>query len=115
MPRMVWCGIGENGLPRCIYKNRKQAVLAGEPLGGAFMLRAIAVESVRRQIWERDGHKCTHCGVTVGWFVMELHERIWRGRGGQVSVDNGATLCQNCHADDPVAGHGKRKVLWSKL
>jgi hypothetical protein len=113
MPRMVWCGIGADGLAERIYKNRKQAVLAGEPLGGAFLLRADAVTTIRRKIWNRDKHTCTHCGAIVSWFTMEMHEKIWRGRGGDISVDNGTTLCNNCHADDPVAGHGKRKIQWS--
>ena|ERR1700722_13255155 len=113
MPRMVWTEIGDSSLPIRIFKNRKQAVMAGCLLGGAYMLRAIAVESIRRQIWKRDGHTCTHCGAIVSWFTMQMHERIWRGRGGEISLDNGTCLCDNCHADDEVAGHGKRKIQWS--
>lgn len=113
MVRWVWVGIGRDGLAERIFKNRKQAVLAGEPLGGAFMLRSEAVTVIRRKIWNRDNKTCTHCGATVPWSVMEMHERIWRSRGGEISVANGTTLCYDCHQHDDVAGHGTRSIKWS--
>lgn len=113
MARMVWAGIGADGLAEIIYKNRKQAVLAGEPLGGAYMLRMQAVTAIRRKVWNRAKHACEHCGAVVPWHVFELHEFIWRGRGGVVSVENGRCLCSDCHHNDPVAGHGDRKLQWT--
>jgi Rieske Fe-S protein len=113
MPRMVWAGIGADGLAERIYKNRKLAVIAGEPMGGAYMLRAQAVTEIRRKIWLRDNKTCTHCGQTVPWNVMQMHERIWRGRGGEISVANGTALCYHCHQCDDVAGHGKRSPQWT--
>ena len=112
MPLMVWVEIGEhNGLPVRIFKNEKQAVRNSRSWDRtAFVLRSMAVSEIRRQIWERDSKRCTHCGDVVTWHTMEMHERLWRGRGGEVSVYNGTTLCADCHADAPVAGHGLRKV-----
>lgn len=111
--KMVWVAIGADGLAERIFKNRKQAVIAGESPGGELMLRSEAVTVIRRKIWLRDNKSCTHCGRTVPWGVMQMHERIWRGRGGDVSVANGTTLCSGCHHDDPVAGHGERKIQWT--
>jgi len=104
---MCWAEIGSDGFAVRIIKNFKHVGVA--PMT-EFMLRATAVSEIRRKIWLRDGKRCTHCGVVVTWGAMELHERLWRGRGGDVSVSNGTTLCRSCHADSPVAGHGSRKV-----
>jgi hypothetical protein len=109
---MCWTEIGDAGLPIRIFKNRMQAVEAGCPLGGAYMLRAAVVESIRRQVFERDKFKCTHCGCPVTWRSGEMHERKWRGRGGEISLENSTTLCYPCHQSDPVAGHGKRQPQW---
>jgi hypothetical protein len=115
MPRMVWAELGEiSGLPIRIFKNQKAASLRGSWDRVAYILRSFAVTEIRRAIWLRDGKRCTHCGNTVTWQSMEMHERIWRGRGGEVSVVNGCTLCSDCHADSPVAGHGNRKPQWKK-
>jgi hypothetical protein len=114
MPRMVWCEVGLDGRAVRIFKNRRAAVECSIPLGGAYLLRASAVSDIRRQIWERDKKKCVHCGNTVPYGVFEMHERVWRGRGGEVSVENGVTLCSADHQNDKVAGHGTRQVQWTK-
>lgn len=73
------------------------------------ILKASAVGSIRRQVFKRDGFTCVHCGASVTWLTGHMHEREWKGRGGEVSVANCVTLCYSCHLNDPVAGHGKRK------
>ena len=115
MPRMEWVEMGEDGRAIRIFKNFKLASQAHSyPSRIAHMLRASAVEDIRRQVWERDNKRCTHCGTMVGWHIMQLHERVWRGRGGEVSVVNGTTLCADCHQNSEVAGHGTRQIRWSK-
>jgi len=111
MPRQVWVEFGDDGKVLRICKNQKTAV-GFFRIG--FVLRTQAVEEIRRQIWERDNKRCTHCGTIVTWHMMNMHERVWRGRGGEVSVSNGTTLCESCHVDDPIAGHGKRKVRFGE-
>jgi 5-methylcytosine-specific restriction endonuclease McrA len=113
VPKMVWAEIESDGKACRIFKNRKAAYLFHVSLTCVqFMLRATAVEEIRRKIWLRDKKRCTHCGNVVSWLIMQMHERLWRGRGGEISVENGTTLCADCHSDDPVAGHGKRKPQW---
>ena len=107
MPRTCWAEIGDSGFAIRIFKNAKHI---GSVIRFQYMLRARAVEEIRRQVWERDNKRCTHCGTMVGWNIMQLHERIWRGRGGEVSIDNSVTLCADCHQNSEVAGHGLRKV-----
>ncbi len=113
---MSWVEISDlTGLPIRIFKNEKRAVANSRSWDRvSFVLRSFAVTEIRRAIWLRDNKTCTHCGATVLWGVMNMHERCWRGRGGDISVANGTCLCYHCHIDDEVAGHGKRKVQWSK-
>lgn len=81
---------------------------------------AEAVESIRLQVFERDNYKCTHCSAEVTWGKPgehgppkgEMHERVWRGNGGEISVENSTTLCYYCH-HHTEAGHGKRKP-WAR-
>lgn len=113
-PNPVWVEVDATKTAIRIFKNVKaaaQSLAWNAGLVGTLEYR-IAVTQIRRKIWERDKHKCTHCGANVPWGVFEMHEIRWRGRGGEISLDNGTTLCTPCHQDDPVAGHGERKVMW---
>lgn len=112
MPDHVYVILGTDGRAIEILKNAKHA--AQLSCTTAYMLRKDATSQIREQVWVRDGRACTHCGAPVTRTSMELHERIWRGRGGEISVANSTTLCNNCHHNDPVAGHGKRKVQWTR-
>lgn len=112
MPRMVWVEIDTEGRALRILKNQKFITTAIAPV--ACVLRSVAVTTIRRKIWDRDKHTCTHCGAIVPWSVFEMHERQWRGRGGEISVSNGTTLCNDCHQNDKVAGHGNRKVRFGE-
>lgn len=119
MPDIVWVKIsGVDKTPIRIFRNQKEAVQDdGYSLGLVLRwIRAQAVEIIRRKIFVRDDWSCTHCGAPVTWDGPnkgEMHEREWRGRGGEISLENGTTLCQACHRKDPVAGHGTRAVQWS--
>lgn len=53
-------------------------------------------EEQRREAWERDGHQCTHCGVTVA--LDECHtDHIKSGKLGSNKLSNLRTLCRRCH------------------
>ena len=73
--------------------------------------RRDAIESIRRQVFERDGHLCVKCGATLTWGTMHLHERTPRGKGGEIAVSNGWSLCYSCHI---LGEHGERAPQWSK-
>ncbi len=115
MPLMVWVEIGDvTGLPIRIFKNQKTAALRGSWDLVAYVLRSSAVSEIRRQIWERAKKRCEHCGAALSYGTMEMHEELWRGRGGEISLANGRCLCNNCHSHDKVAGHGKRMVRFGE-
>jgi hypothetical protein len=111
---MAWVELSPDGHVVRIFRNHKAAVNATNAFPMVEMLRADAVRDIRLQVFKRDDYTCTHCGAAVSWESGHLHERQWRGRGGEMSLDNSTTLCGSCHIDDPVAGHGNRKPQWSK-
>ena len=119
MSRKVWVELKYSKDERTInviriFKSRKAAILR-LPFGAVIdeILKASAVCNIRRQVFKRDGYTCTHCGKSVTWDTGHMHERVWKGRGGEVSVENCVCLCAQCHLDDPVAGHGKRRLQFS--
>ena len=53
-------------------------------------------EVLRPTAWERDGHQCTHCGVSVA--LEECHiDHIRSGKLGGNEMANLRTLCRRCH------------------
>jgi len=97
-----------------IFANVKAAVLHPQPL--ITMENAAAVESIRRQVFLKFNMTCCHCGAgPLPWDGPgkgEMHEREWRGRGGEISLSNSVLLCYDCHHNTD-AGHGNRKPQWS--
>lgn len=73
-----------------------------------------AVEEIRRQVFDNDDYQCRHCGELVTWKTGHLDEIIPRGKGGEVSVRNGQTLCAKCHIVGPDSKHGNRLPKFSK-
>ena len=51
-------------------------------------------EDLRRQIFQRDGHKCVICamGVDDGYEIHADHIRP-RSKGGKATLENGQTIC----------------------
>ena len=113
---MVWVEIdaGEMGLiiPIRIFRNERDALLSRASI--AVMSKAEAVRAIRRQVFARDRFTCTHCGKNVMWHTGHMHERVWKSRGGEVSLANCTTLCYDCHLNDTQAGHGGRRPQFSK-
>lgn len=117
MSNIVWVDMLAGKCVR-IFKVGKVAVREGGLNGHtlAQMEKAQAVSEIRHAVFARDEYKCTHCGADVTWegfHAGHMHEKIWRGRGGEQSVSNCVCLCYDCHLNDPVAGHGNRKPQWS--
>lgn len=72
-----------------------------------------AIGAIRKQIWQRCGGRCEWCSKPVTesgslYKRMNMHERVAKGSGGEVSLDNSVGICYDCHFNDPAA-HGDRK------
>lgn len=50
--------------------------------------------ALRRQVYERDGYQCQHCGCGENLQIDHVHPV---SRGGATSVDNLQTLCGTCN------------------
>jgi 5-methylcytosine-specific restriction endonuclease McrA len=59
--------------------------------------KSVAVGEIRRQVVARAGGQCEHCGKRLTPGVGEMNEKIPKGRGGEVSLDNCEFLCYPCH------------------
>ena len=52
-------------------------------------------DAQRAEVYQRDGHKCRHCGI--GENLSVDHIVPW-SRGGEHSMDNFQTLCRSCNS-----------------
>ena len=104
--------LGDAGLPVAIFGSRIDALSHPEAPFGRVVLdvpRSEAVGDIRRAVFNRDEYQCRHCGALVTWNTGHLDEIVPRGKGGEVSVENGQTLCAKCHIVGPESKHGKTR------
>jgi 5-methylcytosine-specific restriction endonuclease McrA len=68
----------------------------------------MTVSEIRRLVYDRQDGYCLWCGKFVTWRQAHLHEKVTRGEGGKISLDNSIILCSNCHIG-PKGAHGNRR------
>lgn len=87
--------------------------------------KTFAVGMIRSKVFARTGctpHQpgaCEWCGRTIIWQAGEwnsghMHEKHFKGKGGEVSVENGVAICRPCHTGRDGA-HGNRRWHSAKL
>lgn len=59
--------------------------------------RKYAVGEIRRQVFERAAGHCERCDARITEQTGHMHEKLERGRGGEISVENSVALCPKCH------------------
>ena len=103
---LVWAEIDEfTGHAVRIFKNRK---IAFETISAPKLIsKALAVSQIRRQIFNRQEGVCVNCPEMFTYSSMHLHEKIHRGEGGEISLENSEGLCAACHILGPRSEHGK--------
>ena len=72
----------------------------------------LSVKEIRRVIFERQGRHCLWCDKELTWNQLHMHEKIPRGKGGKISLDNSIGLCYDCHLNN---AHGDRKSQFKKM
>jgi len=82
------------GKPYTIFKTEKSVPLNVEVI---VMEKADAVRSIRDDVWFRQDGECLRCGEIITKPGFHMHERVHKGRGGLVSLDNAMGLCYSCH------------------
>lgn len=94
--RMAWVDILD-GVPIRIFRSEKAAYeLFQHDL--VRMPRAEAVGLIREQVFRSSGEECEYCGKPISLQTMHMHEKVHRGQGGEISLDNSVALCFACHA-----------------
>ena len=73
-----------------------------------------AVETLRRQVFQRAEGLCQRCGHPVTWQTMHMDERKARGEGGEQSMENCWALCYDCHIGREDAEHGNRRLRFNE-
>ena len=114
MHKPVWVECGLDGSPIRIFKNAKQAANA-DAFGAVRECEyAEAVTSIRRKVFVFADYKCQNpdCRKPVTWDSGELHEKVWKGRLGQVSIWNSICLCSSCHKYSEL-GHCSRQLQFT--
>lgn len=71
--------------------------------------RSEAVKAIREQVFDRSKGECEDCGRRVTKMTGEMHERIPKGKGGEVSLANSCFLCYYCHQGRKDSAHGDRR------
>jgi 5-methylcytosine-specific restriction endonuclease McrA len=121
MPKLVRVEIGPNGLPCRIFRDHSWKTCENEV---QIMDRAKAVGAIRAQVFDRatgdspaggETSECERCGRTIRWETFEMHERVFKGKGGEVSLQNCEALCRACHRTSGDAAHADRRWQSSKI
>jgi 5-methylcytosine-specific restriction endonuclease McrA len=96
--RIVWVQIDSmTQKPVRIFKNSK-AAFASEGLITSMRYSA-AVESIRHDLFIRSGGWCELCGDRVSECSGHMHEQKFRGKGGEISLENSVFICAKTHKD----------------
>lgn len=111
--KMVRVQLGEAGLPSRIFRDKSWRLLPEDEV--VWMPKKDAVESIRRQVFDKADYRCHDCGNPTNWLSGEMHEVLPKGKGGEVSIDNSVCLCHNCHTGSKNSRHGDRRWQSSKL
>jgi 5-methylcytosine-specific restriction endonuclease McrA len=67
-----------------------------------------ADQAIRRQVKDRDGHRCVRCGSTRG---LEVHHLGAGAAGGQEAASDRVTLCGDCHAAETARQRARPPVF----
>lgn len=61
--------------------------------------KAYISKKLRKQVYERDGHKCLACGTESNLTCDHIHPE---SKGGTTTLDNLQTLCRSCNSKKGV-------------
>lgn len=73
-----------------------------------------AVSAIRMQVRRRADDHCDRCGCVLPGYAGEMHERVPKGKGGEVSLENCWWLCHRCHQVGPDSEHSNRQLRFGE-
>jgi 5-methylcytosine-specific restriction endonuclease McrA len=96
--KMVWVGRAKRDGSLRIVRIFKSRRAAAESMWSVRRVPyAQAVQEIRHQIFVRSEGFCEICMVRVLETSGHMHEKIHRGKGGEISLDNSIFICPTCH------------------
>lgn len=107
----VYVEIGSEEIPIRIFRGHGASVAYAGTNRISVWPKKDAVEAIRRQCFKRSNGYCEWCGEAVTWYGFHMHEKVFRGKGGDVSVENSVAICADCHINRPDSAHGNRKIF----
>lgn len=112
--KYVWVEIDATENPVRIFRNRHAALELPQERTRLWP-RASAVHLIREAILLRSQGLCeSGCGRRISRDTGEMHEKVPRGKGGEISLVNSVFICRPCHTG-PSGAHGDRRWQTSKL
>lgn len=109
MSRTVWVELDRSGrFPVRIFRNRKDAMDCPNRID--YWVRSLAVKLIRTSLFVRSKSECELCAAPVTSSSGHMHEKIWRGKGGEISLENSIFICPKCHQRE----HKDRNPRWGK-
>jgi hypothetical protein len=97
--RMCWVEFNNDQIIR-IFKSRNAAfhlVSKGKAFTAAEVTYEYAVKCIRFELFIRSNGHCETCGAVVTHNSGHMHEQQWRGKGGEISLENSLFICARCH------------------
>ena len=73
----------------------------------------MTVGEIRHAVYVRQAGHCLWCDKFVTEAQAHMHEKVHRGHGGKISLENSIILCADCHIG-PKGAHGNRLPKFSK-
>lgn len=109
MSEMAWVELDKDGrFPVRIFKSQKAAMLCPNRID--YWDRALAVKLIRTALFVRSQGFCELCASVVTLKSGHMHERKFRGKGGEISLENSVFICARTHTLE----HKDRNPHWSK-
>ena len=106
----AWVAVDAFAAPREVFKSQSAALRAiqeNEKVCIVEMDRMRAVVHIRRRVYARAKGRCEKCNETLTPMTAHMDEKVSRGEGGNISLDNCWLLCSNCHTG-PTGEHSNR-------
>jgi 5-methylcytosine-specific restriction endonuclease McrA len=95
---MVWVELSLSTKPIRIFRNRRAAYDCAAHWGSIIQMeRSEAVGIIRHTIFVRSAGECEMCASPVNEKTGHLHEKLHRGQGGEISINNSIFICARCH------------------
>ena len=69
------------------------------------------IAAIRKELFTRQKGLCLWCSARLTSGMAHMHEHLFRGKGGKISLNNSLILCSSCHLN---VAHGNRKPQFSK-